>query len=129
MTPSKKTFHTDKAAVTGGPYAQAVIHNGLIYLSGQGAVDPVTNELRLGTIEEETALGIENLRIVLEAAGSGLANLLTVTVYLRDMSEYTQFNNVYKTYFQKDQLPARTCIQAGDLPFGVRVEITATACI
>jgi len=122
----KKIFKTDKAAVTGGPYSQAVIHNGLIYVSGQGAVDPATNEIRLGTIEEETALGMENLRIVIEEAGSGLENVLTMTVYLLDIDEYSRFNEVYKQYFEKD-LPARTCIQAGNLPFGTRVEITATA--
>ncbi len=123
----KKIIETDQAAITGGPYSQAIIHNNLIYVSGQGAVDPSTNELKLGTIEEETALGMENLRILLEEAGSGLDKLLTVTVYLRDMEEYVRFNEVYRTYFIKETLPARTCIQAGGLPFGVRVEITATA--
>lgn len=122
----KTIFKTDKAAVTGGPYSQAVIHNGLIYVSGQGAVDPVTNEIRLGTIEEEAAMAMENLHIILEEAGSCLENVLTVTVYLRDIDEYSRFNEVYKQYFQKN-LPARTCIQAGNLPFGTRVEITATA--
>ena len=122
----KKTFKTDKAAVTGGPYSQAVIHNGLIYVSGQGAVDPATNEIRLGTIEEETAMAVENLHIILEEAGSCLENVLTVTVYLHDIYEDGRFNEVYKRYFEKD-LPARTCIQAGNLPFGARVEITATA--
>lgn len=122
----KTIFKTDKAAVTGGPYSQAVIHNGLIYVSGQGAVDPATNEIRLGTIEEETAMAMENLHIILEEAGSCLENVLTVTVYLHDIDEYGRFNEVYKRYFDKD-LPARTCIQAGNLPFGARVEITATA--
>ena len=122
----KKTFKTDKAAVTGGPYSQAVIHNGLIYVSGQGAVDPVTNEICLGTIEEEAAMAMENLRIVLEEAGSCLENVLTLTVYLCDIDEYGRFNEVYKQYFEKN-LPARTCIQTGNLPFGARVEITATA--
>ncbi len=129
MIPPKGVVNTDKAAVTGGPYAQAVIYNGLIYVSGQGAVDPVTNEIRLGTIEEETALGMDNLRIVLDEAGSGLEKLLTITVYLRDMDDYARFNAAYKNYFKNENLPARTCIQAGGLPFGVRVEITATAYI
>jgi len=122
----KKIFKTGKAAVTGGPYSQAVIHNGLIYVSGQGAVNPVTNEICLGTIEEETAMAMENLRIIIEEAGSCLENVLTVTVYLNDIDEYGRFNEVYKQYFKKD-LPARTCIQAGNLPFEARVEITATA--
>jgi 2-iminobutanoate/2-iminopropanoate deaminase len=122
----KKVFQTDKAAVTGGPYSQAIIHNGIIYVSGQGAVDPQTNEIKLGTVEEEAKLGLENLRIILEEAGSSLDKVLTVTVYLLDIEEYGRFNKVYKRYFKEDR-PARTCIQAGSLPFNTRVEITATA--
>jgi 2-iminobutanoate/2-iminopropanoate deaminase len=122
----KKVFQTDKAAVTGGPYSQAIIHNGVIYVSGQGAVDPQTNEIKLGSVEEEAELALENLRIILQEAGSSLAKILTVTVYLLDIEEYARFNEVYKKYF-KENRPARTCIQAGSLPFNTRVEITATA--
>ena len=122
----KKAFQTNKAAVTGGPYSQAIIHNGIIYVSGMGAVEPETNELMLGTIEEEAKLAMTNLRIILEEAGSSIEKLLTVTVYLKDMQEYARFNEIYKGFFTQD-LPARTCIQAGDLPFGTRVEVTATA--
>jgi len=122
----KRVFATEKAAMTGGPYSQAVIHNGLIYVSGQGAMDPVTNEICLGTVEEEAAMGLENLRIILEEAGSCLENVLTMTVYLLDMDEYGRFNTVYKQYFKKNP-PARTCTQAACLPFGTRVEFTVTA--
>jgi len=124
----KKVFQTDKAAVTGGPYSQAIIHNGLIYVSGQGAVDPQTNEIKLGSVEEEAELALENLRIILREAGSSLDNVLTITVYLLDIAEYARFNEVYKKYFSEKR-PARTCIQAGSLPFNTRVEITATAYI
>ena len=124
----KKVFQTDKAAVTGGPYSQAIIHNGIIYVSGQGAVDPQTHEIRTGTVEEEAVLALENLRIILAEAGSSLDKVLTVTVYLLDIKEYTPFNEVYKKYFTEKR-PARTCIQAGSLPFNTRVEITATAYI
>ena len=124
----KKVFQTDKAAVTGGPYSQAIIHNGIIYVAGQGAVDPQTNEIKPGTVEEEAGLALENLRIILEEAGSSLDKVLTVTVYLLEIEEYARFNDVYKKYF-KENRPARTCIQAGKLPFGTRVEITATAYI
>jgi 2-iminobutanoate/2-iminopropanoate deaminase len=124
----KKAFQTDKAAVTGGPYSQAIIHNGIIYVAGQGAVDPQTNAIKLGTVEEEAELGLENLRIILEEAGSSLDKVLTVTVYLLDIEEYARFNEVYNKYF-KENRPARTCIQAGSLPFNTRVEITATAYI
>jgi 2-iminobutanoate/2-iminopropanoate deaminase len=122
----KKIFQTDRAAVTGGPYSQAIIHNGIIYVAGQGAVIPQTNEIKLGTIEEEAGLALENLRIILEEAGSSLDKVLTVTVYLLEIEEYARFNEVYIKYF-KENRPARTCIQAGNLPFGTRVEITATA--
>ena len=122
----KIVFHIDKSAVKGRPYSQAIIHNGIIYVAGQGAVDPQTNEIKLGTVEEEAALGLENLRIILEEAGSSLDNVLTVTVYLLDIEVYARFNEVYKKYF-KENRPARTCIQAGSLPFNTRVEITATA--
>jgi 2-iminobutanoate/2-iminopropanoate deaminase len=121
----KKVFQTDKAALTGGPYSQAIIHNGIIYVSGQGAVDPQTNQIKLGGVEEEA---LENLRIILQEAGSSLDKVLTITVYLLDIGEYGRFNEVYKKYFRENR-PARTCIQAGSLPFNTRVEITATAYI
>jgi len=124
----KHAFKTDKAAITGGPYSQAIIHNGLIYTSGQGAIDPKTNQISLGTIEEESKLAMENLRIILEEAGSSLDKVLKVTVHLLDMREYGRFNEVYKKFFQKN-LPARTCVQAAKLPFGVRVEIDAIASV
>jgi len=124
----KKAFQTDKAAILGGPYSQAIIHNGLIYISGQGAVNTQTNQVSLGTIEEESELALENIRIILEEAGSSLNKVLQVRVYLLDMKEYSRFNEVYKRYFQTDP-PARTCIQAAKLPFGIRVEIDAIAYI
>ena len=124
----KKALETDKAAITGGPYSQAIIHNGIIYLSGQGPIDPQTNQVVHGTIEQETELSLENIRIILEEAGSSLNMVLQVRVYLLDMKEYSRFNEVYKRYFQADP-PARTCIQAGKLPFGIRVEIDAIAYI
>lgn len=124
----KKVFQTDKAAVTGGPYSQAIVHNGIIYVSGQGAADPQTNEIKLGSVEQEAELALENLRIILQEAGSSLDNVLTVTVYLLDITEYARFNEVYKKFFRTKR-PARTCIQAGSLPFNTRVEITATAYI
>ncbi len=124
----KKVFQTDKAAVTGGPYSQAIIHQGLIYVSGQGSVDPETNMVKLGTIEEEAELTLENLRIILDEAGSSLDRILKVTVFLIDIEEFSRFNEVYRRYFKKD-LPARTCIQAGKLPGAFRVEIDAIAAL
>lgn len=122
----KKRFETDKAAVLGGPYSQAVIYDGLIYLSGQGPILPGSNRVSPGTIEEETALTLENIRMILEEAGSSMDKVLKVTVYLLSIKEYSRFNEVYRRYFQ-GVLPARSCIQAAKLPFGIRVEIDAVA--
>ena len=124
----KTAFQTDKAAVTGGPYSQAIIHNDLIYLSGQGPIDPQTNQAVLGTVEEQTELTLENIRIILEEAGSSLSKVLQVTAYLVNMREYGRFNEVYRRYFSENP-PARSCIQAARLPFDIRVEMDAIAYI
>jgi len=124
----KTAFQTDKAAVTGGPYSQAIIHNDLIYLSGQGPIDPQTNQAVLGTVEKQTELTLENIRIILEEAGSSLSKVLQVTAYLVNMREYGRFNEVYRRYFSENP-PARSCIQAARLPFDIRVEMDAIAYI
>ena len=124
----KEAFQTDKAAVTGGPYSQAIIHDGIIYLSGQGPIDPRTNQVVPGTIEQETELTLENIRIILEEAGSSLGKVLQVSAYLVNMREYGRFNDIYKKYFPENA-PARSCIQAARLPFDIRVEIDAIAYI
>ncbi len=121
---SKVPVCTADAAEMGGPYAQAVTHNGLIFLSGQGAVDPCNNQVRTGTIEHETRLAMENIRIIMQAAGSSMGNLLQVTAYLTNIREYGRFNSVYETFFDRNH-PARTCVQVDKLPFGLRVEIDA----
>lgn len=123
---AKRLINTEKAAVLGGPYSQAVIYGGLVFVSGQGAVDPVSNRVTPGTIEQETVIAMDNLRIILEEAGSSLEKVLQVTVYLLHMKEYGRFNEAYRRHFKGD-LPARTCVQAGNLPFGLRVEIDAIA--
>ena len=120
----KQSFSTPKAAELGGPYSQAVIYKDMIYLSGQGAVDPSTNLARAGTIEFETKWALENIKIILEEAGSSLDNVLQVSVYLLDMREYGRFNEVYRQYF-KEPLPARTCVEVKKLPFGLRIEMDA----
>ena len=122
----KKALETDKAAIPGGPYSQAIIYNGIIYLSGQGPIDPQTNQVVHGTIEQETELSMENIRIILEEAGSSLSKVLQITAYLLNMREYGRFNEVYRRYFPEEP-PARTCIQAARLPFDIRVEISAIA--
>jgi len=124
----KKTLETDKAAIPGGPYSQAITYNGIIYLSGQGPIDPQTNQVVHGTIEQETELSMENIHIILKEAGSSLSKVLQITAYLLNIREYGRFNEVYRRYFPEEP-PARTCIQAARLPFDIRVEISAIACI
>jgi 2-iminobutanoate/2-iminopropanoate deaminase len=118
----KISLHTDKAAELGGPYSQAIIYKDMIYISGQGAVDPSTNQLITGTIEIEAKLALENIRIIMEAAGSSLDKILQVSVYLTDIRDYARFNEVYRNYFN-DPMPARTCVEVRKLPFGLRIEI------
>ena len=124
----KKAVQTDKAAELGGPYSQAVVHKGYIYISGQGAVNPITNEVKLGTIEKETRLALENIKNIMIEAGSSLDNILQVRVFLIDIKEYGRFNDIYREYFN-DPMPARTCSQVKNLPFGLRVEIDAVGFI
>jgi len=94
----------------------------MIYISGQGAVDPLTNQLKPGTIEKEAKLTLENIKIIMEAAGSSLEKILQVRVYLTHIREYARFNEVYRKYFIDSQ-PARTCVEVKNLPFGIRIEI------
>ncbi len=120
----KKIFFTNKAPAPKGPYSQAIIHNGLLYLSGQIPVDPASGQLVRGTIEEETESVLDNVRIIAEEAGAGLKDVIKVTCYLADMDDFARFNDVYKKYFSENP-PARTTIQAAKLPLDVQVEADA----
>jgi len=120
----RKIFYTDRAPKPKGPYSQAVIHNGLMYLSGQIPIDPDTGLLVRGTIEEETEAVLNNIRVLAEEAGAKLKDVVKVTCYLADMDDFARFNEVYKKHFSEDP-PARTAIQAGKLPLDVQVELDA----
>ncbi|MDY6964465.1 MAG: RidA family protein [Halobacteriota archaeon] len=124
----KEVFFTKKAPQPKGAYSQAVIHNGLLYISGQVPIDPITGDIFKGTIEEETRLVLENIKAIVEGAGSEMGDVLNVTCYLADIDEFKGFNRVYGEYFEKKP-PARTTIQAGKLPLGVKIEIDAIAAI
>ncbi len=109
-----------------GPYSHAVAVGGLLFVSGQGPVAPDETGLRKGTIQQEARLTLSNLKAILEDAGSGLEHVAKVNVYLADMDHFAEFNEVYKEFFTSNY-PARTCIQAGRLPFDIQVEIEAVA--
>jgi 2-iminobutanoate/2-iminopropanoate deaminase len=110
-----------------GPYSPAIMHGDLVFVSGQGPVDPKTGEIKQGDVLDEFKLAIENVRIILEEAGSSLSNVLKVTLYLADMNDFSKVNELYKDYFGP-VFPSRTTIQAGKLPLGIKVEIDVIAC-
>lgn len=122
--PVKKIFYSDKAPRPKGPYSQAVVHNGLLYISGQVPIDPKTGLIIRGTIEKETDAVLNNIKIIIEEAGAGMEDVLKVTCYLANLDNFERFNNGYKKYFLQNP-PARTTLQAGRLPLDVQVEIDA----
>ena len=126
--PSKKIFYTDKAPEAKGPYSQAVIHNGVMYVSGQIPIDSVTGLMVKGTIEEETETVLNNLKIIVEEAGAAMEDVLRVSCYLADMEDFARFNSVYENYFKTDP-PARSTFQAGRLPLDVQVEMDAIVAV
>ena len=117
---------TEKAPKPVGPYSQAIVEGDLIFVAGQGPINPGTGSLELGDVRAETRRVFENLRAILEAAGSSLEHVLKCNVYLRDINDFAAMNEVYATYFSKP-FPARTTIQAGALPGGIAVEIECIA--
>lgn len=117
---------TDAAPAPAGHYAQAVVHDKLVFVSGQLPVDPVSLEPCTGTVEEQTRLAVANLSAILEAAGSGLDRVLKTTVYVSDIGLWERVNAVYAECFG-DHRPARAVVPTRDLHFGCLVEIEAVA--
>ena len=109
-----------------GHYSQAMVWNDLIFVSGQLAVNPVTKEKVLGSIEEQTQQTLENVKAILEAAGSDLQHVLKTTVYISDISLWTKVNQVYATFFGTHK-PARAVVPTKALHYGFLVEIEAVA--
>jgi 2-iminobutanoate/2-iminopropanoate deaminase len=124
----KKTVSTEKAPKAIGPYTQAVISNGVAYLSGQIPLDPATNQLVDGDIAAQTERVIMNLKAVLEAAGASLESVVKTTVFLKDMGDFPKMNEVYGRFFASNP-PARSTVQAARLPRDVSVEIDAIAVV
>jgi 2-iminobutanoate/2-iminopropanoate deaminase len=122
----KKIIATELAPKAIGPYSQAVEYGGLIYCSGQIPLDPATGQMVEGGVAEQTARVLDNLRAVLEAAGSGLDCVLKTTCFLKDMGEFAAMNEVYAKYFAEAP-PARATVEAARLPRDVRVEIECVA--
>ena len=121
---SIKVVSTDRAPAAIGPYSQAVIVNGMLYASGQIPLVPATGEIIEGGVAEQTKQVLENLREVVTAAGSNLASVAKVTIYITDMQQFSVVNEIYGTYFS-EPYPARACVQVSALPKGVDVEMDA----
>ncbi|MGD0297184.1 MAG: RidA family protein [Bryobacteraceae bacterium] len=122
----RKIVSTEHAPKAIGPYSQAVISNGVAYLSGQIPNDPVTGQLVEGDIAAQTERVLQNLKAVLEACGASLESVLKTTVFLKDMADFPKMNEVYGRYFASNP-PARSTVQAARLPRDVSVEIDAIA--
>ena len=120
-----RTIYTDKAPAAIGPYSQAMAINGLLFTSGQIAIDPATGNIDAQTVEEQTHQALRNLQAVLEAAGTGLDKVIKTTCFLRHMSDFAAFNAVYAQYFPNK--PARSCVEVGALPKDALVEVEAVA--
>ena len=118
----KEIISTDKGPKAIGPYSQAIKANGFIFTAGQIALDPATGQLVEGDVARQTTRVLENLKAIVEAAGSSLDRAVKATVYLKDMGDFAAMNEVYGRYFSQDP-PARSTVEAARLPRDVRVEM------
>jgi 2-iminobutanoate/2-iminopropanoate deaminase len=120
----KKIIFTDKAPAPIGPYSQAVAIGNMLYTSGQIALHPETGELVTGDIETETKQVMENMKAVLEAAGTTFENVIKSTIFISNMDDFAKINGVYGAYFNEKTAPARETVQVAKLPKNVNVEIS-----
>lgn len=125
---SRKLVATPNAPSAIGPYSQAVVHGGLVYCSGQIALDPKTGQLAKGDVKAQTERVLKNLQAVLEAAGSGCQHALKCTIYLSDMGDFAAVNEVYAKFFPAEP-PARATVGVASLPKGALVEIDCVAVV
>tara|TARA_B100001123_G_scaffold50554_2_gene52135 strand:- start:1908 stop:2381 length:474 start_codon:yes stop_codon:yes gene_type:complete len=126
-TDMKRIVNTSNAPKPIGPYNQAVISGDLMFISGQVAFDPNTDELVLDDIQSETKQVMENLKSILEEANLSFDNVVKTTIFLSDMNDFQQVNEVYGSYFSNDQAPARETVEVSRLPKDVNVEISMIA--
>ncbi|MDR2104985.1 MAG: Rid family detoxifying hydrolase [Deferribacteraceae bacterium] len=120
-----KAIQTELAPKAIGPYSQAVIHNGILYASGQLPLSIESGEIVGSNIQEQTEQAVSNIKGILKAAGTEIGKVLKTTCFLKDISDFPAFNNVYAAHFTSN--PARSTVQAAALPKGALVEIEVTA--
>ncbi|HID80416.1 MAG TPA: RidA family protein [Ignisphaera sp.] len=124
----KKVIYTENAPRPIGPYSQGVKVGNFLFISGQIPIDPVTGKVIEGSFRDKVARVLENIKAIVEAAGGSLENVVKVTVYLRDISKFVEFNEVYAVYFRENP-PARSVVEVSNLPKGVDIEVEAIAFI
>ncbi|MBK8490479.1 MAG: RidA family protein [Saprospirales bacterium] len=123
----KKIINTDQAPNQVGPYNQSVLANGMLFISGQIAINPADNTLVTGDIETETHQVLKNLGAILKQAGLTYDDIVKCSVFVSDMHNYARINAVYAQYFEEDRAPARELVEVSNLPKFVNVEISAIA--
>jgi len=122
----KKVVFTDKAPKPIGPYSQAVCIDGLLFISGQIPIDPSTGQLITEGFENQVRRVLDNIKAIVEASGGTMEDIVKTTVFLRDISKFQVFNEIYARYFEKDP-PARSVVEVRNLPRGVDIEVEAIA--
>ena len=123
---SRSIIKTSKATEPIGPYSQAVISGNILYVSGQIPLDPESGELVGNSFAEQCHRVLLNLKIILEAGGSGLERVLKVTIYMKNLAQFGELNEIYSEYFDVSK-PARACVEVSNLPKGADVEMDAIA--
>ncbi len=123
----KKIINTTNAPAPIGPYNQAVLSGNTLYISGQIPIDPATGVLVEGDIKKETKQSMENLSAVLMEAGMTFENVVKSTIFIADMNQFSEINEVYGSYFEADTAPARETVEVANLPKFVNVEISMIA--
>lgn len=123
----KKVIFTENAPRPIGPYNQAIVNQNLLYTSGQIAIDLKTGELINASIEEETQLVMQHLQELLKAVGSDLSDIIKVSIFIKNMDDFSKINAVYATYFDEANAPARETIEVAKLPKNATIEISIIA--
>ena len=123
---ANQVIHTENAPAAIGPYSQAVKAGNLLFVSGQVPFVPETMEILEGDVKAQTAQSLKNLQAILKEAGADFSNVVKTTVFIKDMNEFAQINEVYAEYFGENK-PARACVEVARLPKDVKVEIELIA--
>jgi 2-iminobutanoate/2-iminopropanoate deaminase len=124
---NKKIIKTNNAPAPIGPYNQAVQYGNMLFISGQVPIDPATGNVVAGDIQDETRQVMKNLKAILNEAGMDFSNVIKTSIFLMDMGQFAQVNEVYGSHFSDDTAPARETVQVAGLPKGVKVEISMIA--